>query len=389
MPLTAWKDVLVRTWRESSDDNVGIVSAGVAFYGFLALVPLLGAIVLSYGLIAEPKTVIGHVQSFTKVMPADAAKLIGEQLLNVVQQSGGKKGLGILVSLAIALFGARNAAGSIITALNIAYEEKERRGFLMVNLLALGMTAGAVAVALVGLTAVSALAFLEDLLPTASGVLLVLGKALAYVALLLVAAAVAATLYRYGPSREQPKWQWITAGSLFTAILWLLLTLGFGFYVSNFGSYDKTYGSLGAVIVLLTWMYLSSYVLLLGGELNSELEHQTAKDTTDGAHKPLGSRGAWAADHVAPSEDGQEWQKPDDNECVRSPQPELPSPSRDYMAARGANRALGLVGVRKVGMLSSAIATAGLAMLRKRSSMAAGAALLATAAGISLLQQED
>ena len=360
MPPKGWKDVLLRTWRESSDDNVGLVSAGVAFYAFLALVPLLAAMVLSYGLVAEPRTVIGHVQSLTNVMPKDAAKLIGEQLLNVVQQSGGKKGLGILVSLAVAVFGARNAAGAIITALNIAYEEKEKRGFLMVNLLALGMTLGAVIVGLAGVAAVSALAFLEDLLPAAPDALLILGKILAYAVLVLAAAAVSATLFRYGPSRQKPEWQWISAGSLFTAVGWLLLTLGFGFYVSNFGSYDRTYGSLGAVIVLLTWMYLSSYVLLLGGELNSELEHQTAHDTTDGAHTPLGTRGAWAADHVA-SDDGSEAQR----ETVASP---TASSEHDDGAAVaiGTKRPQDLRGGGDGFAKSLALAAAGLLLLRLR-----------------------
>lgn len=391
MPARAWKDIIVRTWRESSDDNIGIVAAGVAFYGFLALVPLLGAIVLSYGLVAEPRTVIGHMQALTNVMPADAAKLVGDMLLNVVQQSSGKKGLGIAVALAIALFGARNAAGAIITALNIAYEEKEKRSFLVVNLLAIGMTVGAVIVALVAAMAVGALGLLEDLLPGAPGFLIVAGKVVAYALLVLVAAGVAATLYRYGPSRDQPKWEWITPGSLFTAVTWLLLTLGFGFYVSHFGNYDKTYGSLGAVIVLLTWMYLSSYVLLLGAELNSEIEHQTAKDTTKGAPKPVGARDAWSADHVA----GEREEATPSDGAVQSARrlaavPEAESSAgRHYVVSRAANRAGRVAGLRKVGMLSSALATTGLAMLRKRGRTGAGAALLATAAGLSLLRRED
>ena len=385
MPARAWKDIIVRTWRESSDDNIGIVAAGVAFYGFLALVPLLGAIVLSYGLVAEPRTVIGHMQALTNVMPADAAKLVGDMLLNVVQQSSGKKGLGIAVALAIALFGARNAAGAIITALNIAYEEKEKRSFLVVNLLAIGMTVGAVIVALVAAMAVGALGLLEDLLPGAPGFLIVAGKVVAYALLVLVAAGVAATLYRYGPSRDQPKWEWITPGSLFTAVTWLLLTLGFGFYVSHFGNYDKTYGSLGAVIVLLTWMYLSSYVLLLGAELNSEIEHQTAKDTTKGAPKPVGARNAWSADHVA----GEEEAAPSGEAALPRVRVAESSAGRQYVVSRAANRAGRLAGLRKVEMLSSALATAGLAMLRKRGRTGAGAALLATAAGLSLLRRED
>ena len=389
MPLSAWKDVLTRTWRESSDDNIGIVAAGVAFYGFLALVPLLGAIVLSYGLVAEPRTVIGHMEALTSVMPADAAKLVGEMLMNVVQQSSGKKGLGILVALAIALFGARNAAGSIITALNIAYEEKEKRGFIKVNLLALAITLAAVVVAVLALGAIGALGFLQDLVPGAPPFIVAIGKIVAYVLLVLAAAAGAATLYRYGPSRDEPKWTWITPGSLFTAIAWVLLTLGFGFYVTNVGSYDKTYGSMGAVVVLLTWMYLSSYVLLLGAELNSELEHQTAKDTTEGADKPLGQRSAWSADHVAGGDRQQPQDKPEPGWRPAPVEAERPSTTRDYVTARAANRAGSFAGLQKVGMISSALATAGLALMRKRGRTGAGAALLATAAGLSLLKREE
>lgn len=393
MPWSGWKDVLTRTWRESSDDNVGIVAAGVAFYGFLAMVPLLGAIVLSYGLVAEPRTVVGHMQGLTNVMPADAAKLIGEMLMNVVQQSSGKKGIGILVALAVALFGARNAAGSIITALNIAYEEKEKRGFIAVNLLALGMTLAAVLVALLAFGAVAVLGLLEDLIPGAPAFVIGAGKVLAYVLLVLAAAAGAATLYRYGPSRDEPQWQWITPGSLFTAVAWVLLTLGFGFYVTNFGSYDKTYGSMGAVVVLLTWMYLSSYVLLLGAEMNSELEHQTARDTTEGSEQPLGQRSAWSADHLA---DGAE-DRPaatTQSDAPRSPQPhnggvERASPGRELVAARATDRANRAAGLQKVGLVSSALATTGLALMRKRGRTGAGAALLATAAGLSLLKRQD
>lgn len=142
IPARGWKQVALRTWKQSSEDNVGLVAAGVAFYGFLALVPLLGATVLTYGLVADPQIVLGNVKSLTSVMPQDAAKLVGDQLLSVVQTSGSKKGIGLLIAIAVALFGARSAAGSIIIALNIAYEEEEKRGFVRVNLLSLAITAG-------------------------------------------------------------------------------------------------------------------------------------------------------------------------------------------------------------------------------------------------------
>ena len=276
VPMKGWKDVALRTWREAGDDNIGLIAAGVAFYAFLALVPLLGAFVLSYGLVAEPKTVVANMQALTSVMPADAAKLVGEQLMNVVKTSGGKKGLGLLLALGVALFGARNAAGSIVTALNVAYEEKEKRGFIAVNLLSLAITVAGVLVAVLAVVAIAALGHLEELLPHVPDPMLLLGKLASYAAATLAGAAGAATLYRFGPSREQPRWVWLTPGSLLTAILWLLLTLGFGLYVANFGNYNATYGSLGAVVILLTWLYLSSYILLFGAELNSELERQAA-----------------------------------------------------------------------------------------------------------------
>jgi membrane protein len=404
MPFTGWKQVALRTWKQSSEDNVGLVAAGVAFYGFLALVPLLGATVLTYGIIAQPQTVLANMKSLTSVMPADAAKLIGDQLMSVVQTSGGKKGLGVVLALAVAIFGARNAAGSVVTALNIAYEEEETRGFLRVNLISLAITAAAVVMAVVALLAIMALGYLEKLFPHAPRILLLMGKIAAYAVLLLGAAAAAGTLYRYAPNRQKAKWEWITAGSLFAAITWLFLTLGFGFYTAHFGNYNKTYGSLATVVILITWMYLSSYVFLFGAELNSELEHQTAKDTTDGPAKPLGARGAWSADHVAegsePSKpsggdvsppnsgDAQQTREPARAQAIPTPQEQGPSPTADYLTSRATNRAARFAGLRKVGMISAMLSTVGLSLLRKRGREGAGVALLAAAAGLSLLNRE-
>jgi membrane protein len=392
IPARGWKQVAVRTWKQSSEDNIGLVAAGVAFYGFLALVPLLGATVLTYGIIADPQTVVANVKSLTSVVPKDAAKLIGGQLMGVVQTSGGKKGIGLFLAIAVALFGARNAAGSVITALNIAYEEEETRGFLRVNLLSLAITAGAVLMAVVALLAITALGYLEKLFPHAPSVLLVLGKVISYVLLLMGAAAGAATLYRYGPNRRKAKWEWITPGTVFASVAWLILTFGFGFYVAHFGNYNKTYGSLATVVILVTWMYLSAYVFLFGAELNSELEQQTAKDTTAGAAKPLGGRGAWSADHVA---GGDEPSKPSGGDVSppkqhfgRDEQRE-PSTADNYVAGRIANRAGAVAGMRSVGMVSAILSTIGLSLLRKRGKAGVGAALVATAAGLSLLKRRN
>jgi membrane protein len=187
----------------------------------------------------------------------------------------------------------------VITALNIAYEEKEKRSLVRFYLLAIGMTFSALVVALAALAGTAALAYLQHLLPEASRLSVIAGKVVGYLLLTAIAAAIASTLYRFGPSREDAKWTWITPGSLFAAAALLLLTWAFGIWVSRFTNYKASYGSLGAVVALLTWMYLSAYAFVFGAELNSEIEHQTAKDSTTGSPEPMGERGAWAADNVA------------------------------------------------------------------------------------------
>lgn len=418
IPAKGWKEILLRTWKEGGKDNIGIVAAGVAFYGFLALVPLLGAIVLTYGIFVEPQTVLRHAGSITAMIPGEGGQLISEQLINVVQTSGGKKGFGLVIALAVAIWGARNAASSVVTALNIAYEEEEKRGFIKTNLLAIGMTIGAVLLALLAGSAMAVLGYIQHLFPGMGPIGAVFWRIVTYVLLGAAAAAAAATLFRFGPSREKATWTWLTPGSIAFAAVWILLTLGFGFYVSNFGNYGATYGSLSAIVVLLTWLYLSSYVLLFAAELNSEIEHQTAKDTTDAAHRPLGARGAWSADHVAAgtTETNEEASgPPSGGEGKRSAQPggdaanaavagasvdraaasvQPPRNRQDqgsahpYLVSRVANRADRLLGAKKIGMLSSALATFGLGLLRKKGKAGTGAALLATAAGLAFIRRD-
>ncbi|MFL6725393.1 MAG: YihY/virulence factor BrkB family protein [Sphingomicrobium sp.] len=299
MPRAAWKDIGKRTYKRVWDDNVGLVAAGVAFYGFFALLSLLGLIVLAYGFAADPFTVVEHMRALTAVLPTDVAFVIGDQLMNAVRASQKTKGLGILVAFLVATYGGTNGATSVITALNIAYEEKEKRTLFSFYLLAVSITLAALLLALAALAGTAALAYLQHLLPEAAPALVTAGKVTGYLLLTLIAAAVASMLYRFGPSREDAKWEWITPGSLFAAVAWLLLTWAFGIYVGRFTNYHASYGSLGAVVALLTWMYLSSYAFIFGAELNSEIEHQTAKDSTTGAPRPMGTRGAWAADNVA------------------------------------------------------------------------------------------
>ncbi len=299
MPRRAWKDIAARTYKRTWDDNVALVAAGVAFYGFFALLSLLGLIVLVYGFVADPVTVIDHMRALTNVLPTDVAFIIGDQLMNAVKASQKAKGFAILLAFLVATYGGTNGATSVITALNIAYEEKEKRSLAHFYLLAVSMTFVALLLALAALACAAALAYLQHLLPETPPALLIAGKVAGYALLTLTAAAIASTLYRFGPSREDARWTWITPGSAFAAVTWLLLTWLFGLYVGHFTDYHASYGSLGAVVALLTWMYLSAYAFVFGAELNSEIEHQTAKDSTTGSPERMGERGAWAADNVA------------------------------------------------------------------------------------------
>lgn len=397
MPWRAWKTVAIRSWNEASDDNIGLIAAGVAFYGFLAIVPLLGAVVLCYSIFTGPTTVLRHMNALMVVIPRDVAGTIGHQLLELVESSNGRKGLGIFLSLAIALFGARNGAGAILTALNIAYGEKEKRGFIALTLTSLGLTAGAVLAVILAALAVAALASVNKLLPNANDLLVIAGTALAYTLLAAGGFAGSAALYRLGPSRSNARWTWITPGSLFSSLLWLALTFGFGTYVSRIGQFDATYGSLSALMALLTWLYLSCYILLFGAELNAELEHQTAVDSTTGKPRPLGKRQARMADQVAHGTAAGQ-----DDAGTRlgagAPLPQIrlaskPSPSlatnsraterESFLASRIVARAARKRGLPQPGWITSGGATLGLALLRHKGHAAPGLALVIAAACIS------
>lgn len=278
LPSRDWWQVAVRTWRESSNDNIGIVAAGVSFYAFLALMPLLASVVLIYGLAADPADVIKNARDFSGMMPREVAKLIAEQLMYVVTGAAEKKGLGLFTALALSLIGARAAAGAVVMALNIAYEADERRGWFAVNATALLITVGGVLFCVFGLFASASLALIEGAATLDQSIMAVIGKIASNLTSALCVAAVAAALYRFGPCRARPGWRLVLPGAMFFAVVWAGLTLLFGIYIDNFGSYGATYGALATVIVVLTWMYLASYALLLGAELNSEIERQIGRD---------------------------------------------------------------------------------------------------------------
>ncbi|HEX8382686.1 MAG TPA: YihY/virulence factor BrkB family protein [Sphingomonas sp.] len=381
IPAGGWWAALKRTRTEMNDDNVGLIAAGTAFYAFASIVPVLAAVVLSYGLFADQQTVVSNIEALFGSLPQDAAKLISDQLLTVVQTEGGKKGLGLLVALALALYGGTKAAGAIVTALNIAYEEKETRGFVKLTLLNLAIVVGAVLLIFGAIAATGVLAFLGRLMPNAPGIVVALIRLAGYAVIAALAVSAGAALYRYGPNRQNAKWKWLTPGSAVATLLWLVGTALFGVYVANFGNYGATYGALGSVIVLLTWLWLSAYVYLFGAELNSELERQTARDTTSGAARPMGSRGAVAADTVAG--EGDEHATARTPAAPRDRASDSQSRSGSGVAATAFGlRAAGRVTGRKPGLLPTLLTAFGLSRL-EAGTRASGAALVAAGAALA------
>lgn len=272
LPLTGWGRTLLQVYRDAGKDNIGLISAGVAYYGFLTLIPALGALVLTYGLVTAPGEVATQMRAIVEHVPAEAAKLIDEQLTSVVTTATGKKGLGLALALILALYGAMKGAAAIVTALNVAYEVPENRSFVRTTLINAGVTAGAILVAVAALASGSIFAALGQAASGLSPMVVSSLKGVSWLVTTAIAVTAVALLYRYAPARDAARWQWITPGSILAVAGFLVVTLGFGLYAQHFGNYGATYGSLSAVVVLLLWLYLSAYVLLLGAELNATLE---------------------------------------------------------------------------------------------------------------------
>lgn len=279
IPARGWWEILKRVYAKLGANHLSLLAAGVAYYAFLSIAPLLLAVVLTYGLIGDPALVAEHVRSLITVVPREAAKLIFDQLLAIVTTTKPAVGFGLLLALAFAVYGATRAASATIEALNVVYEEKEARSIFAFYRVSLGITFSAVLVVVVGVFTASVLGFLEDLTSGWGPIAIAITKALTWIAAGLFASLIFALIYRFGPHRRRARWQWLTVGSVVATLFWLLATLGVSFYVSRFGNYNQTYGSLGAVVVLQLWLYVSAFVVLLGAQLNQEAERQTSKDT--------------------------------------------------------------------------------------------------------------
>ena len=302
VPARGWKDISWRVWGEISEKNLFLVASGVAFSILLALFPGLAALVSIYGLVLDPSQVERQVNSLSGVLPEQTKQMLAQELHSLAASSTGSLGIGVVIGVLLALWTARGGMSGLMSGINIAYEEKETRSFFRFNMIALGLTLGViigglVAVALVGVlpAAVQAIGM--------GGFVKWLMLILEWPLLAVLVMAGLAVLYRYAPNRDEPQWQWVTPGAIAATTLWIIGSIAFSVYVGNFGSYNQTYGSLGGAVVLMTWLYLSAFVVLLGAAVNAQSEKQTRKDTTRGPAQPMGQRRATAADYLGETSD--------------------------------------------------------------------------------------
>lgn len=300
IPLSGWKDIVLRVWREVNADRVTLVAAGATFYLLLALFPALAAFVSLYGFVADPTTIADHISYLGGLLPSASLDLIRGQLQALANQEREALSFGFILAFLLALWSANTGVKTLFDALNIAYEEDEKRGFFALNLLSLAFTLGVMGIAIVLIVSVGVIPALLSFLRLDS-VTDMLVRVLRWPVTLVVIAMGITAVYRFGPSRRAAKWRWLSWGGALATVVWCAASLGFSFYLQNFADYNATYGSLGAVIGFMMWTWISVVILLVGAELNAEMEHQTARDSTVGDDRPMGARKAVVADTLGVS----------------------------------------------------------------------------------------
>jgi len=303
IPARGWKDILLRVYTNFSEHRIMLLAAGMTYYSILAIFPAIAALVAIYGLFADPSSIAQHLDQLGGFLPGGAVDVARDQLTRVASNGSKTLGLTFLIGLAISLWSANAAMKSLFDTLNIVYGEEEKRGFFKLNAMSLCFTILAILFVVAALGSVVAVPVILDYvgLPKAGDLLLRIGR---WPAMYLVITFALAIIYRFGASRETPQWRWITWGSAIAALLWLAGSALFSWYAASFGKFNETYGSLGAIIGFMTWLWISAIVVLLGAEIDAEMEHQTAHDTTEGAPRPMGQRGAHMADSVGAAQGG-------------------------------------------------------------------------------------
>jgi membrane protein len=297
IPWRGWYDILWRTYRETNSDRLLSIAGGVSFFILLAIFPAITALVSAYALFFNAATIVNNLSLLNDVVPENVLSIVHEQAARIASNSSGALSIGIIAGILVSLWSAMGGIKAVIDALNVIYEQKEDRTFLKLNLVALVFTLAGFAAFLLAIAAIVVLPLI--LSPIGLGTLTeTLTRIARWPVLLVVLLSCLAVLYRYGPDRRAARWQWVTVGSVFVAVTWIVASFLFSWYLTSFANYNATYGSLGAVVGLMIWLWISTILVPLGAELNAEIEHQTACDSTVGKDKPMGARGAVMADTV-------------------------------------------------------------------------------------------
>ncbi|MFN0262280.1 YihY/virulence factor BrkB family protein [Tepidamorphus sp. 3E244] len=304
IPFSGWRDIAWRLYQYSTEHNLSLTAAGVTFYAMLALLPSMVAFVSIYGLMTDVSSIPGQLDTLIGIVPGPALDLMREEMTRIALAERDALSVSFAVSLAISLWSVRNAVVAMIQAMNIAYGEQEARPFLHQLVISLLFAVGAV---LFGILAVNVVVIAPVILRflTLGTIQYVSGITIPLVMALLFNVA-ASMLYRYGPNRKPAKIKWITSGSLAATLIWIAGSAAFAFYLANWGDYNATYGSLGAVIGLMMWLYITALAIVVGAEINAAIEHQTSIDSTVGRERPMGQRGAYVADTIGRSLDKDE-----------------------------------------------------------------------------------
>lgn len=297
LPWRGWRDVLLRVKQEAANDNISLIAAGMAFYAMLSVAPALAVIISVYGLVVSPEELQAQMLVLSSYLPDEAQSLVQAQLAELVSTTETSLGWGLVASAMISLWSASRAMKSLFGGLNAVYDEIETRGWFWLTLQSVSFTLAGILLLVLTLGTMAILPLVLSYLPL-SAFDAILVRALSWALVSTVVLAGLAVLYRYGPSRTRAHWRWVTIGALVAWITWVAASGALSWYVSNFDSYQRTYGALGAVAILLMWFFVSAYAMLIGGELNAELEHQTQQDSTVGPERPMGQRGAVMADEL-------------------------------------------------------------------------------------------
>lgn len=302
IPALGWKDIAFRVKDEIAADRVGLIAAGVAFYGLLALFPAITALIAISGLLVEPSQIVDQLESLSGLMPEEVITIVTTQATAVAGSREGGLGLAAIAGVLIALYSASKGMASLMEGINVAYDEEEGRSFVRLKLVTFALTLFLMIGLLIALMATLGLPAVLAVLDFGALFEFLMTAGL-WIGLFCLTVFGLSVLYRYAPSRDEPEWKWASPGAVVSCIIWVAASAGFAFYVANFGSYNESFGTLAGVIVLLMWFWISAFIILLGAELNAEMEAQTRADTTKGADEPIGSRDAVKADRLGKSAD--------------------------------------------------------------------------------------